>query len=226
MSTPLPERGDIPRGVGTQVGAATSANDSVNPTDSISLPGTPPDSHILEPRQSPPAQVMEKSDDAADPNRIPSSVFARSKSTTPMEWSVASNESLFSIHVGNSSFSKENVVSPMASYSVHAETDSLQPPAEAEEHAQKERRPAEQAALPPSLSHCSAESFAFPMYGSLLMHLLTGERKSGSFKGEPGHPLQPEKAEQLPLQTGTPKAAPAAAESRWFSCFSCCSSCC
>ncbi|CAL9111444.1 unnamed protein product [Musa acuminata var. zebrina] len=215
MSTPLPEHGDIPRGQATQAGAATSANDSVNPTD-ISLP----QSDILEPRQSPPVQVMEKSD-PADPNRIPSSIFERSKSTTPMEWSVASNESLFSIHVGNSSFSKENVASPMASYSVHAESGALQAAAEAanaEEHAHKERRRAEQAALPPSLSRSSAESFAFP--------ILTGERKSGSFKGEPGHPLQPDKAEQLPLQTGTPKEAPAAGESRWFSCFSCCTSCC
>lgn len=43
-----------------------------------------------------------------DPNRIPSSVF--SKPSTPMEWSVASNESLFSIHVGNSSFSRDHFI--------------------------------------------------------------------------------------------------------------------
>lgn len=43
-----------------------------------------------------------------DPGRIPASVFS-SKPTTPMEWSVASNESLFSIHVGNSSFSRDHV---------------------------------------------------------------------------------------------------------------------
>lgn len=41
-----------------------------------------------------------------DPARIPASVFA-AKSSTPMEWSFASNESLFSIHVGNTSFSKD-----------------------------------------------------------------------------------------------------------------------
>ncbi|KAG8501639.1 hypothetical protein CXB51_004047 [Gossypium anomalum] len=40
------------------------------------------------------------------PNRIPSSVFS-GKPTTPMDWSTASNESLFSIHVGNGSFSKD-----------------------------------------------------------------------------------------------------------------------
>ncbi|KAL4185112.1 hypothetical protein AMTRI_Chr10g4390 [Amborella trichopoda] len=37
--------------------------------------------------------------------RIPSSVFAQ----TPMEWSVASNESLFSFHVGNSSILRDHV---------------------------------------------------------------------------------------------------------------------
>lgn len=56
--------------------------------------------------QSPPNQVIVME---ADPHRIPSSVFARSKSTTPMEWSLASNESLFSINVGNSSFSRDNI---------------------------------------------------------------------------------------------------------------------
>ncbi|ERN07526.1 uncharacterized protein LOC18435749 [Amborella trichopoda] len=71
-------------------------------------------------RQSPPIQVMYKSEysnpsiskpetPSAEQYRIPSSVFARTKSQTPMEWSVASNESLFSIHVGNSSFSRDHV---------------------------------------------------------------------------------------------------------------------
>ncbi|KAK0584142.1 hypothetical protein LWI29_008262 [Acer saccharum] len=43
-----------------------------------------------------------------DPKRIPSAVFA-SRSTTPIEWSVASNESLFSIQLGNGSFSRDHV---------------------------------------------------------------------------------------------------------------------
>ncbi|KAF8690724.1 hypothetical protein HU200_041103 [Digitaria exilis] len=47
-------------------------------------------------------------DECPDPKRIPSSVFARSKSTTPTDWSVTSNESLFSINVGNASFSKDH----------------------------------------------------------------------------------------------------------------------
>lgn len=54
--------------------------------------------------QSPPIQVMEKNG-GYDPNRIPDSVFGRSSSA--MDWSVASNESLFSIHLGNNSFSRE-----------------------------------------------------------------------------------------------------------------------
>ncbi|KAK6250079.1 hypothetical protein QQP08_010610 [Theobroma cacao] len=41
--------------------------------------------------------------------RIPSYVFARTKSSGPMEWSVASNESLFSIHMGNMSFTRDQL---------------------------------------------------------------------------------------------------------------------
>ncbi|PKA49000.1 hypothetical protein AXF42_Ash019538 [Apostasia shenzhenica] len=44
--------------------------------------------------------------DVPDPNRIPASVFARNPASA-MEWSVASNESLFSIQMGNSSFSRD-----------------------------------------------------------------------------------------------------------------------
>ncbi|XP_038890702.1 uncharacterized protein LOC120080199 [Benincasa hispida] len=42
-----------------------------------------------------------------DPNRIPVSIFS-GRPSNPMEWSTASNESLFSIHVGNNSFSREH----------------------------------------------------------------------------------------------------------------------
>ncbi|KAJ6860904.1 hypothetical protein NC651_037090 [Populus alba x Populus x berolinensis] len=41
-----------------------------------------------------------------DPNRIPSSIFA--KPSNPAEWSVASNDSLFSIYMGNGSFSRDH----------------------------------------------------------------------------------------------------------------------
>ncbi|KAJ8752758.1 hypothetical protein K2173_007068 [Erythroxylum novogranatense] len=62
----------------------------------------------------PPEQVMERAavDDATSTPkyRIPSHVFNRSKSNTAMDWSVASNESLFSIHIGNMSFTKEQLL--------------------------------------------------------------------------------------------------------------------
>ncbi|KAH6830339.1 hypothetical protein C2S53_007505 [Perilla frutescens var. hirtella] len=48
---------------------------------------------------SPPVQIMESSS-GYDPDRIPASVFS---SKTTNEWSMASNDSLFSIHMGNSS---------------------------------------------------------------------------------------------------------------------------
>lgn len=62
----------------------------------------------ISPTQSPPIQVMDRHG-GFDPTRIPSSVFERSTPATPMEWSAASNESLFSIHVGNHSFSRDHV---------------------------------------------------------------------------------------------------------------------
>ncbi|XP_038880274.1 uncharacterized serine-rich protein C215.13 [Benincasa hispida] len=62
------------------------------------------------PTQYPPTQVMERADDPTSPAyRIPSRVFSRTKSTAPMEWSVASNESLFSIQMGNMSFTREQL---------------------------------------------------------------------------------------------------------------------
>uniref|UniRef100_A0ACD5UM17 Uncharacterized protein n=1 Tax=Avena sativa TaxID=4498 RepID=A0ACD5UM17_AVESA len=48
-------------------------------------------------------------DECPDPKRIPSSVFQKSKSTTLTDWSVTSNECLFSISVGNTSFSKDHL---------------------------------------------------------------------------------------------------------------------
>ncbi|CAN8239755.1 unnamed protein product [Cochlearia groenlandica] len=60
-----------------------------------------------------PTQIMERSTNTTTtttsspktpPYRIPSHVFARTTSTAPVEWSTLSNESLFSIHMGNNSF--------------------------------------------------------------------------------------------------------------------------
>lgn len=58
----------------------------------------------------PPPQVMGRPPEypGFDPNRIPSSVFATNKPASGMEWSVASNESLFSIQMGNMSFTRDH----------------------------------------------------------------------------------------------------------------------
>lgn len=61
-----------------------------------------PKDSATSPLNSPRTQTMDRSEEDYDPNRIPDHVFA---STPGMEWSTASNESLFSIHMGNSSFS-------------------------------------------------------------------------------------------------------------------------
>ncbi|KAK8964753.1 hypothetical protein KSP40_PGU012090 [Platanthera guangdongensis] len=60
-----------------------------------------------EERESPVVQVMERNK-IADPGRIPSYVFDR-RSPAPMEWSAASNESLFSIAMEATSFSGDQV---------------------------------------------------------------------------------------------------------------------
>ncbi|KAK6152623.1 hypothetical protein DH2020_012262 [Rehmannia glutinosa] len=79
-----------------------------SPTQSDENPSVPqePQSQM----QSPPIQTMGQPPPVGyDPNRIPSSIFS-AKPTNPTEWSVASNESLFSIHMGNNSFSRDYAI--------------------------------------------------------------------------------------------------------------------
>ncbi|KAL9227315.1 hypothetical protein vseg_003017 [Gypsophila vaccaria] len=65
--------------------------------------------------ETPPVQVMERPSDASA-YRIPSYVFARDKVSNPNpEWSIASNDSLFSIHTGNTSFSRDQFSSLLKS---------------------------------------------------------------------------------------------------------------
>lgn len=63
----------------------------------------------MSPTDSPPTQVMDRT--AKPKYRIPSHVFARNKSNNP-DWSVASNDSLFSIHMGNMSFTRDSQLFP------------------------------------------------------------------------------------------------------------------
>lgn len=58
--------------------------------------------------KSPPTQTMSQQPPGYDPNRIPTSIF--SSKPTNSEWSTASNESLFSIHMGNNSFSRDYAI--------------------------------------------------------------------------------------------------------------------
>ncbi|KAG8493147.1 hypothetical protein CXB51_010526 [Gossypium anomalum] len=60
--------------------------------------------------QSPLVQVMDRVA-GLDSCKIPSAVFARSKSITPMDWSLPSSESLFSIQLGDNSFSRDYILS-------------------------------------------------------------------------------------------------------------------
>lgn len=62
-----------------------------------------------------------------DPNRIPSSIFA-SKPASPLEWSVASNESLFSIPVGNGSFSRDQFFMFYKSGELYKYDEMMNPP--------------------------------------------------------------------------------------------------
>ncbi|KAK4423684.1 hypothetical protein Salat_1951300 [Sesamum alatum] len=58
--------------------------------------------HIL-PTQSPPVQMMERPG-SFDPHKIPASIFTRQSTSN---WSTESNDSLFSISIGNLSFSRD-----------------------------------------------------------------------------------------------------------------------
>ncbi|CAL0317164.1 unnamed protein product [Lupinus luteus] len=73
--------------------------------------------------QFPPMQTMSPS--GYDPNRIPSSIFSSPK---PMDWSVQSNESLFSIHIGNTSFSRDHVFTLNKSGELSSINDSIDMP--------------------------------------------------------------------------------------------------
>ncbi|KAL0461576.1 UNVERIFIED_CONTAM: hypothetical protein Slati_0045200 [Sesamum latifolium] len=81
----------------------SSANESPSSSPEQST-GSPEQAQM----KSPPTQTMGQPP-GYDPNRIPASVFS-SKSGNPTEWSVASNESLFSIHMGYNSFSRDYAI--------------------------------------------------------------------------------------------------------------------
>ncbi|XP_077223198.1 uncharacterized protein LOC143856798 [Tasmannia lanceolata] len=201
--------------------------------------------------QSPPIQVMGKSD-AADQYRIPSSVFARTKSTTPMEWSVASNESLFSIHPGNSSFSRDHVFllgrsdelgnfpSPPSGYSspkVDPDTTQLEmdeglvnpavtEAANAEAMKEVLRAAAEDLAKadphpPPHSASVSRRSSTSGTSNRSFAFPILTKGRSGSINVESEQSQQKQAA-----QPANPEATSNAAPTSWFPCLSCRPFCC
>ncbi|KAE9590319.1 hypothetical protein Lalb_Chr21g0318351 [Lupinus albus] len=90
---------------------------SSNLTDST-LDSDDDDDHGGSIIQFPPMQMM--STFGYDPNRIPSCIFS---SPSRMDWSVQSNESLFSIHLGNTNFSKDHVLALNKSGELHWTND-------------------------------------------------------------------------------------------------------
>ncbi|CAA7395169.1 unnamed protein product [Spirodela intermedia] len=172
-----------------------------------------------------------------DDCRIPSSIFERTKSTAPVEWSVASNESLFSIHAGNSSFSRDylflsGMSGELPNFSIspgpQAPGDDLRAAAKAEAmkdvpgaaaigHSDGSKLPVESNRHSASTSRhsiASNQSFAFPVFA---------EARSGSVKVERTQHKQQQKkpAEPEESSSSSPAVALGAQQKSWFSCFCC-----
>ncbi|XP_019199882.1 PREDICTED: uncharacterized protein LOC109193498 [Ipomoea nil] len=215
------------------------SSDAANSSSSISSNLT---------NESPSTQVMERP--TKESCRIPPSVFAKQESGKETEWSVASNESLFSIYLDNMSFSRDQFLwnseelggssesrmhdlSPVASSSNlgnggfdGAETSMREFLRDSKDQNHGGKCKVE--VRPCRLSHASTtsgKSFAFP--------ILTGDvDKPPSTKSRPEKkqpqplpspsPLPQQERESLETPQAEQKVA---APKRWFSCFLCCSCC-
>ncbi|CAK7326209.1 unnamed protein product [Dovyalis caffra] len=127
----------------------------------------------ISPTQSPPLQAMERPG-GYDPFRIPSSIFEKNKGTTPMDWSVASNESLFSIHPTPPSAmvaaDNQSLVPDVENYKQKGEANgiadnTIKGPAE---YQNKENKPNQAVSWKSASNHSygsgdSAKSFSFPI---------------------------------------------------------------
>jgi len=216
------------------------------PSETPFYPYPSPGSDYVGAKQSPPVQVMGKSD-GFDPNRIPSSIFMRTKSTAPMEWSVASNESLFSIQMGrsgdltgfyNGQWDGYPPISPLpvsspaksAGTGLGLEEPSVAEAANAEAMKDVLRAAAEEKGNPLAggMPHCDSKrsDSSVNSYRSFAFPILT-DGKNESIKVESVHQRTPKEQPGRPQpQTESPKAVPGAAQNKWFPCFSCCSFCC
>uniref|UniRef100_A0A5B7BCM3 Uncharacterized protein n=1 Tax=Davidia involucrata TaxID=16924 RepID=A0A5B7BCM3_DAVIN len=200
------------------------------------------------PRQSPPVQTMGRPT-GYDPNRIPSSIFA-GKPTSPMEWSVASNESLFSIHMGNNSFSRDHAIllrksgelttideSINSPTSWHPVTDAMFNERKSTDMGNSQVKAAAYETPPPRM--VSEETAEY--HSKEKMPHVEGARTSGStarlsnesgnssssfafpvFEGAGGRSGSVKAVpEKRKSQPQTPVVTTKAAGTKWFSCFSC-----
>ncbi|KAM3318840.1 hypothetical protein P3S67_006040 [Capsicum chacoense] len=197
--------------------------------------------------KSPPKQVMEHSTNKS--YRIPSSVFARDESSNPAEWSGASHESLFSIHMGTMSFTKDASFwqsgelgtpqyfprspamcdfSPCQS-SYEMEMAELEV-SRGNEDLNHERSPADRHISHNSLgSGTSTMSFAFPVLAGDLDKNYSQRMAAAPIKSSPEQKQPQLESPELHTETlpqsepKTPTATENAGKTNWFPCFSCCS---
>ncbi|KAJ1402805.1 hypothetical protein SESBI_27797 [Sesbania bispinosa] len=186
--------------------------------------------------QNPPLQVMRRPEDPAPSSkyRIPSHVFSRDKSGT--QWSTASNESLFSIQMGNMSFSNDTswlsksgsrVTEEKAAETMREVIMETSITTEKEKPSKRDSTVADRATpcnkLSTSNSHShhsdgSTTSFAFKV-------LTDGENTPS--KGVEDKLKQQKQSGKKTLEetsnaAQTPKPTPNASQKKWLSCFTCC----
>ncbi|KAG8366957.1 hypothetical protein BUALT_Bualt16G0022300 [Buddleja alternifolia] len=102
---------------------------------------------VASPMKSPPVQTM-GIPAGYDPNRIPASIFS-TKPTNPAEWSTTSNESLFSIHMGNNSFSRDYAIL----YGKSGELPKLEDQSNILHHISESKSNEMTSSLPPVMEH-------------------------------------------------------------------------
>ncbi|KDP27246.1 hypothetical protein JCGZ_19945 [Jatropha curcas] len=182
-----------------------------------------------------------------DPNRIPSAIFT-GKPASPMEWSLASNESLFSIHMGNNSFTRDHVYmlyksgelpkpdemnnSPPNMFPVMETRKSgdlkmteekLTEPAKTETQLPGKEVSGTSKKKAPSAedvrnSSSSTQSFQFPV-----LEANVGGSASVKVVMDKQPSQQRQQQQQEEAQPQAPGTPPKPAGNSWFSCFSCCS---
>ncbi|KAK8325243.1 hypothetical protein V6Z12_A11G039300 [Gossypium hirsutum] len=142
-------------------------------------------------------------------NRLPSYVFARTTTAGPTDWSMCSSESLFSIQMGNMSYTREqlNWIDSKEGSNGVIEANAAETMEKESQH--KDNVPQD---LPHSTSvsrnsDASLKSFAFPIP-----------------KVEAESPKEASESPKETPKSPAPNAPKSGGPRKWFGCFSCCSS--